>query len=100
MAGACVSSCDCCGRELPPGADAIEAKADELLSACEALGIAITFDLYVNECDAAALLGKSRHTLRNRRAIDRPIAFRKLGRTPQYSLTALARHIVSGADIE
>jgi hypothetical protein len=80
--------------------DAVEVKVDELLSACLALGIMVSFDEHISEADAATLLGKSRFTLRNRRLTDQPLQFRKLGRTPEYALIELARFIVTGANLE
>jgi hypothetical protein len=90
--------CECCGQPLPSDIDPVAAKADELLAACEVRDIVISFDGYISERAAAELLGKSNHTLRNRRYTDRPLPFRKLGHVAEYSLIDLARFIVSDAE--
>lgn len=59
----------------------------------------MTFDRYVSEATAATLLGRSKNTLRNRRYLDQPLPFRKLGRSTEYSLADLARFLVSGPDL-
>ena len=86
--------CECCGQLLPN--DPVAVKAAELADAARLAGMLVTFDNYINEGDAAALLGISEFTMRNRRLTDQPIPARKLGRRPQYSLHALAAFLVDG----
>jgi len=60
-------------------------------TACAAMGIAISWDGYVSEADAARLLRRAVSTLRNRRALDRPIPFRRSGRRVEYGLVDLCQ---------
>ncbi len=60
-------------------------------AACVALGITVSWDGFIGEPDAARLLRRSPSTLRNRRAMDRPIPFRKRARRVEYALSDLAK---------
>lgn len=90
-----MTRCDCCGSALPASFDAVQAKLDDLVVACEAAGVAVSFDGFVCEQAAAALLGWSKLTLRNRRLTDEPIPYRRIGRTPEYALRDLARFVLN-----
>jgi hypothetical protein len=64
-------------------------------SADRDLAILVTWDGHVIERDAARLLGKAPHTLKNWRDQHQPLPFRKLGGRVQYDLADLAGFISS-----
>lgn len=85
--------CPTCGHAVasPPKPDA-EADALTLMrAACVAMQIVRTWDDHVSERDAAKLLCRAPKTLRNRRALDRPIHFRRRGNRVEYALIDLCR---------
>lgn len=88
-----ITVCPCCRRALPAFEELIAAKIRKLRERCASAGIEITIDEdgeFVHERDAATLLSISRQTLRQRRYGARPIAFRKSGASPEYSLRSIA----------
>lgn len=84
----------CCPTCRRPFADAPSDEVDPLAllrAACDAMGIARTWDEHVSEQDAARLLRRSAQTLRNRRGLDRPLPFRRHGRRIEYALSDLTK---------
>ena len=63
---------------------------EALRQACADLGIPVSGDGHVLERDAARLLNRSPHTLKNWRDQSRPLEFRRLGNRAEYSLSVLA----------
>ena len=70
-------------------------KLDQLRAACRDLQIPVSVDGFVLERDAAQLIGKAPHTLKNWRDQRRPIPFRKLGGRIQYDLAELAAFLAA-----
>jgi len=85
--------CPECGRPFaePPVNTAPEDALSAMRAACIAMSIAVSWDLHIGEADAARLLRRAPSTLRNRRALDRPLPFRKRSRRIEYALADLAR---------
>lgn len=79
---------------------ALDLKVAELARACRERGLPVSGDGHVSEAAAAALLGLSPFTLRNRRLTDRPIPCRRFGRRIEYALTDLAAHLRCRAEID
>lgn len=95
--GACCPTCNRPWAE-PPSYTLISTTPEfDLAAVCAVRGWRVTGDGWVSEKTAAAILGRSEKTLRNRRAIDRPLAFRKRGGRVEYSLAALAAHLAETA---
>ncbi len=78
-----------------PAQDAVAMKERELRVACRDRGLPLTGDDHVLEADAAVLLRRSAKTLRNWRAENRPLAFRKRAGRIEYALQTLAQHLVA-----
>jgi hypothetical protein len=85
--------CECCGSRLSAN-QALQLKVEALTALIEAAAIQTTFDGFLDERAAAAVLACSPLTLRNRRLTDAPIPFRKLGRRAQYSVQDLAKFLL------
>ena len=85
--------CETCGRpflEAPTAGPVDHDDVAAMRAACGMLGIHLSWDGHVGEADAARLVRRSPSTLRNRRAIDQPIPFRKVGGRVEYALSDLA----------
>jgi hypothetical protein len=96
------SVCPCCRRALPSLEELIAEKAAKLRERCASLSIEIVADEdgeFVHERDAATLLNIQRQTLRKRRYGARPIAFRKSGASPEYSLRSIAIDKLETAEV-
>jgi len=91
--------CPHCGGELlelPPASNARSGLVERIAAMraeCQLRGIPVTFDGFVTEADAAVLLKKSPKTLANRRGIDQPLVYRKVGRTVECSIESICRWI-------
>jgi len=84
------SCCPTCGHPIAAG-DADARDALTLMRAAALMaGIQMTWDDHVTERDAARLLNRAPRTLRNRRALDRPLPFRKRAGRIEYALADLA----------
>lgn len=70
-------------------------KLSEIRQSAADMGVPV-FEDTVSETDAARLLGRSPFTVRNRRLIDQPIPFEKVGRSIRYRLDVLAEHLGKG----
>lgn len=86
-------TCPTCGQPLP--ADPVEHMTERLQSACRDMGAFITWDNFVSERTAAALLSREASTLRNWRTQHRPLPYRKLHGRVQYQLSDIAKLIIS-----
>lgn len=88
--GAPAGCCPTCGHPVTP----VEPEQADVLTlmraACVMMGVQRTWDDHVSERDAAKLLRRSPSTLRNRRAMDRPLPFRKRGGRVEYALADLS----------
>ena len=88
---------DCCPHcqrpwvQPPTNSPSVSEAVEAMRAACGASGIPVTWDLHVSESDAATLTRRAVSTLRNRRSIDRPIPFRKVGRRIEYALADLCQ---------
>ncbi|MBZ9604268.1 hypothetical protein [Phyllobacterium chamaecytisi] len=67
---------------------------DVLRESCRDRNIPISGDGYVREADAARLVNRSAHTLRNWRQQHCPLAFRRLGNRVEYSLDVISEFLV------
>ncbi len=81
-------------------AAAVEFWQDRILSYCEEHHIAVGPGDTVSERDAAAILQKSRLTLRNQRLGACPIQFQRFGARIFYKLEDIARHIARSCEDE
>jgi hypothetical protein len=92
--------CPTCGHaiaSLPdPDADALTL----MRAACVTMQIVRSWDDHVSERDAAKLLNRSPKTLRNRRALDRPLPFRRRGGRVEYALIDVCRGTEMADEIE
>ena len=89
--------CPHCGGQLPEmtaasnASSGLAARIVAMRAECHLRGIPVTFDGFVTEADAAVLLKKSPKTLANRRGIDQPLIYRKVGRTVECSIESICR---------
>lgn len=90
-------TCHACGQPLPT--DPAEQMIERLREACRDNGYFVTWDGYISEKDAAALLGKKHGTLRSWRGAHRPLMFRKLRGRVQYQLADVAALLISAEEI-
>lgn len=90
-------TCPTCGRPLPT--DPAEQMIERLRDACRDNGYFITWDGYIAEKDAAALLDRKHGTLRSWRGMNRPLPYRKLSGRVQYRLVDIAALLISAEDI-
>lgn len=86
-------TCPTCGQPLPT--DPAEQMIERLRDACRDIGAFVTWDGFVSERTAAALLGREPGTLRNWRTTHRDLPFRKLHGRVQYQLSDIAKLIIS-----
>ncbi len=85
------------GGKMVPQGNGLDAVA-MLRGRCEAEGIAISGDGFIALKDAALLLRRSPHTLRNWRDGDRRLQGRKRGARWEYSLGAVAAHLAASGE--
>lgn len=89
-------TCPTCGQPLPT--DPIASMTERLREACRDNGYFVTWDNFVSERTAAAMLGREPGTLRNWRTAHRPLPFRKLHGRVQYQLADIAALIIAADD--
>src|SRR5262245_25549736 len=77
-------------RDTNSSGEIVSDPVDVLREACADMGISVSADGYVREADAARLLNRSAHTLKNWRDQSRPLSFRRMGNRVEYSLRTLA----------
>ena len=89
--------CPTCGQTMPVDPErAMATKADELRTACQQLGISVTWDGLVNEPGACELLGYGRDTLRRQIEYGKDrISYTRRGNRRLYALTDLARYLIA-----
>lgn len=103
MTAASRQICPCCHgtgySQSVPEAE-IEAIGAGLRAACKAAGRKVTGDGQVSEATAAMLVGRAPGTMRNWRALHRPIPFCRRGGRISYAIIDIARWMANDADAQ